>query len=134
MQLRQVLRLRGQRLNGNAGKNGAIDKAWLENGTVHFSVIGGGEAIGICGSGLVDILSIFLETELMDESGGLCGDEEIITSYGFYVEKQEKENGIRPTEQVWISQSDIGNFSLQKLQLQPELRCCLKSVKNLTKI
>lgn len=114
---------------GMPAKNGAIDKAWLENGTVHFSVIGGGEAIGICGSGLVDILSIFLETELMDESGGLCGDEEIITSYGFYVEKQEKENGIRLTEQVWISQSDIRKLQLAKAAIAAGIEVLLKERK-----
>ncbi len=42
---------------GMVAAPGAIDRVELVNGTLHPHVIGGGEAIGICGSGLIDLVA-----------------------------------------------------------------------------
>jgi uncharacterized 2Fe-2S/4Fe-4S cluster protein (DUF4445 family) len=42
--------------------------------SLDYSVIGGGEARGICGSGLIDLISELVRTELVDESGKLMTD------------------------------------------------------------
>lgn len=59
---------------GMRGSDGAIDRvsAIGEELTVH--VIGDGEPIGICGSGLVDAVACMLELELLDETGYLEDD------------------------------------------------------------
>ena len=54
---------------GMRGETGAVDHVWLENGQVRYSVIGGGEAAGLCGSGLLDLVAVLLETGVIDESG-----------------------------------------------------------------
>ncbi len=59
---------------GMRGAVGAIDKVTLLNGTLHPHVIGGGEAIGICGSGLVDAAACMLDSEIIDETGALDDD------------------------------------------------------------
>jgi uncharacterized 2Fe-2S/4Fe-4S cluster protein (DUF4445 family) len=55
---------------GMPALDGAIeDFAIDEDGGFHLGVIGGGEPAGICGSGLVDILSELLRTGRMNELG-----------------------------------------------------------------
>ena len=48
---------------------GAIDKVWLEDGAVKVHTIGEGAASGLCGSGLLDAIAVFLRTEDIDETG-----------------------------------------------------------------
>ena len=56
---------------GMAGRDGAVDHVTVENGELKAHVLGGGEAAGICGSGVVDALACLLEPEQMDEAGFL---------------------------------------------------------------
>lgn len=56
---------------GMRGAAGAVDHVWLENGEVNYHAIGDGEALGLCGSGLLDLTAVLLETGVMDESGYL---------------------------------------------------------------
>ena len=48
---------------------GAIDKVWLEKGQVCCHTILDAPAVGLCGSGLMDAVSVFLKTEDIDETG-----------------------------------------------------------------
>jgi uncharacterized 2Fe-2S/4Fe-4S cluster protein (DUF4445 family) len=70
---------------GMRGAEGAIDHVELSaepdgDIAVKFSVIGGVKPIGICGSGLIDIISELVRTGLVDDSGRLmCGSEFQIT-------------------------------------------------------
>jgi uncharacterized 2Fe-2S/4Fe-4S cluster protein (DUF4445 family) len=60
----------GQITFGMPGLPGAIEHvAFDDGGAVRTTVIGGGEAEGICGSGLVDLLSELLRTERMNALG-----------------------------------------------------------------
>ena len=54
---------------GMRGQAGAIDHVWLENGRLQCSVIGGGSAVGICGSGLIDAVAAALEAGWINERG-----------------------------------------------------------------
>lgn len=56
---------------------GAIDKAWAENGQLRIHTIGNRDAVGICGSGLIDVVAILLKEEIMDETGALDEDVEL---------------------------------------------------------
>lgn len=59
---------------GMRGAVGAIDRVTLAEGKLEAHVIGGGEAVGICGSGLVDAAAVMLEAEIIDETGALDDD------------------------------------------------------------
>ena len=59
---------------GMRGAVGAIDRVTLADGGLEAHVIGGGEAVGICGSGLVDAAAVMLEAEIIDETGALDDD------------------------------------------------------------
>src|SRR5204862_1229942 len=65
---------------GMPALEGAIeDVAIDEDGAFHFGVIGGGAPEGICGSGLVDLLSELLRTGRMNEMGRFQDDIERVT-------------------------------------------------------
>ena len=56
---------------GCHGIAGAIDKVWQENGNIKFHTIDEHPAIGICGSGLIDAIAAFLDTDALDETGAM---------------------------------------------------------------
>lgn len=82
---------------GMRGAEGAIDRVWLENGKLTYHVIGEGKAVGLCGSGLIDLVAALLKTEIIDTSGYL-------------------ENGIYHIEgtDVWLTQKDVREVQLAK--------------------
>lgn len=59
---------------GCGSVNGAIDRVWAENGEIRVHTIADAPAVGICGSGLIDAVAAFLETEQIDETGGCEAD------------------------------------------------------------
>lgn len=60
----------GQVTYGMPGYDGAVEKVTIgEQGLAESVVIGGAEPIGICGSGLIDLLAELRRTGLMDELG-----------------------------------------------------------------
>jgi len=62
---------------GMAAVKGAINHVLLnKNGELEFSTIDNTEPVGLCGSGLVDILAILLETGTVDETGRLLEKQE----------------------------------------------------------
>ncbi len=69
---------------GMRGTAGAVDHVWLEDGQVNYHVIGDGEAVGLCGSGLLDLVAVLLETEDILGSGRMpdkayrLGDSQVV--------------------------------------------------------
>ena len=56
---------------GMRGATGAVDRVRVENGKIRWHVIGDGEPVGICGSGLVDLVAALMTIGEIDESGRL---------------------------------------------------------------
>lgn len=83
---------------GMRGTDGAIDHVWLENGEIQCSVIGGGEALGICGSGLIDAIAVGLERGLLNKRGRIQNEDHI-----FHL-----------TENIYLTQDDIRQVQLAK--------------------
>ena len=54
---------------GCASVPGAIDRVWREKNEVRFHTIGGQKPIGICGSGLIDLIAVLLNLGMIDETG-----------------------------------------------------------------
>jgi len=83
---------------GMRGTDGAIDHVWLENGEVKCSVIGGVEAKGICGSGLIDAIAVGLNMGLLNKRGRIGNEEHIF----------------RLAENIYLTQDDIRQVQLAK--------------------
>lgn len=88
---------------GMRGAEGAIDRVWLENGEIKCSVIGGGEAAGICGSGIIDAVAVLLEGKRLDKRGRMSTEEE-----------RDGQRIIRLTDTVYLTQEDIRQVQLAK--------------------
>ena len=73
---------------GMGGVPGAIDKAWTAQNALDFHVIGGGEARGFCGSGLVDAVAVLLRLGWIDEYGAM-EDERIAVAPGVVLTRQD---------------------------------------------
>jgi uncharacterized 2Fe-2S/4Fe-4S cluster protein (DUF4445 family) len=66
----------GKISSGRPGLPGAIEKIKIgDDGSVHVGIIGGVPAEGICGSGLVDLLSELLRTGRINQLGRFENDE-----------------------------------------------------------
>lgn len=88
---------------GMRGSSGAIDHVRVESGELHCTVIGGGEARGICGSGVIDAVAAALELKLMNPRGRILAPEE-----------REGERFIPLTPEVFLTQGDIRQVQMAK--------------------
>ncbi len=61
---------------GMDGSDGAVDKVRLCDGKLDIHVVGGGEAKGICGSGLIDALAVMLQLGIITGAGRMLSPEE----------------------------------------------------------
>ena len=90
---------------GCAGIKGAICGAkLLSNGTWQFDTIGDEAPIGICGSGIVEIIYELLKNGLIDETGLLAEDNQ---------ERVDLVEG-----QVFVTQQDIRQFQMAKAAIR----------------
>ncbi len=55
--------------SGVRAMKGAIQKVSIENNALNIETIGGSSPKGICGSGVIDVLSAFLKHRIIDRSG-----------------------------------------------------------------
>ena len=56
---------------------GAIERVTIENGDLRFDVIGDCDPVGVCGSGLVDLVAVLVRQGVIDAGGRLLAPEEI---------------------------------------------------------
>lgn len=98
---------------GMRGAEGAIDHVWLENGALRCSVIGGGKAKGICGSGIIDAVAVLVDIGLVNRRGRLQAREQATV----LVEHLREVNGERVfdlTDGIYLTQGDIRQVQLAK--------------------
>lgn len=83
---------------GVRAEKGAIDHVWVENGALRHTVIGCVDAIGICGSGLIDAVAAAVELGLINSRGRILNSDRII----------------HLTPDIWLTQEDIRQVQLAK--------------------
>lgn len=92
---------------GMPALEGAIDEVTIaEDGAIRIHAIGDGAPEGICGSGLVDLLSELLRTGRMNELGRFQEDAHRITLYRSH--DQDKEGD------VYLLESDVNELAQAK--------------------
>lgn len=98
---------------GMRGKEGAIDKVWLEDGCIHYSVIGQTSAVGICGSGLIDAVAVMLEIGAVNGQGRIQTPESA-PDIASYLGEVDGKRVFYLTENVYLTQQDIREVQLAK--------------------
>ncbi len=92
----------------------AINKVQWVDGKVEISTIGGVEPDCICGSGLLDALSLMLKLEVVDETGRFCDDDECSEEALPYIDADEGRFYPIPGGKVYISDKDVREIQLAK--------------------
>lgn len=95
---------------GMMAKEGAIDHVWIEDKKVNFSVIGDKKEKGICGSGLIDVIKVMLDLNIIDETGKF------------------KEGNYFSLGDIKITQKDVREFQLAKSAIRSGIEILLKEV------
>jgi len=94
---------------------GAIHAAHDEGGQLVCETIGGGTALGICGTGLIDIIAWLLATGIVDESGLMLSATEIPTHAAqLGMEGSQGIFYLNDEHTVGVTQADVRNFQLGK--------------------
>jgi len=96
---------------GMSALDGAIYQVTVEDDEISCSVIGGKEARGICGSGLLDAVAELRAIGLIDESGRLRRTEHPLASR---IEGEGTKARFLLSDGVYLTQKDIREFQLAK--------------------
>lgn len=88
---------------GMRGEDGAIDHVWGEDGSLRCSVIGEGEASGICGSGIIDAVAIALEQKRLNRRGRILTEDE-----------RDGQRVILLSGEIYLTQDDIRQVQMAK--------------------
>lgn len=102
---------------GMTAAEGAISSVEYHDGALECKVIGGVEAKGICGSGLIDAIAVMLEVGALDETGRVLDideDDDIPAEALPFLTLLDEEPAFRLTEQVYVTQSDVRKVQLGK--------------------
>lgn len=121
--------------NGMQAFNGAINSAGIKDNDIHYTTINNQPPKGICGSGLIDIISTFLKAGIISESGNIVdpekisnkrlsrrivvndGIKEVIIAY-----ENETDNKIA----IAVTQKDIREIQLSKSAIKSGINILLK--------
>lgn len=104
----------------------AISHVKLQQNKIKIEVIGNKqEAEGICGSGLLDAVAVFLQSGLMDETGMLLEADEVPEEFRGYTGLYKEENCVWLTEKVCVTQTDIRNIQLAKAAIAAGIQILL---------
>ncbi|MGB4659140.1 MAG: ASKHA domain-containing protein, partial [Mobilitalea sp.] len=96
---------------------GAISSVRIEEGTVSYQTIGDLPPVGICGTGIIEIVSEFLKMGIIDETG-LFMDQYFDT--GYEIAKDSSGKSIR------VTQKDIREIQLAKAAIRAGVETLLK--------
>lgn len=91
---------------GMPARTGAVSRVWYDKSGLCCQTVGNAEAVGICGSGLIDAAAALLEAQELDETGRL--EEE-----RYYLDDAQK---------VYISQKDIRTLQSAKAAIAAGIR------------
>lgn len=87
----------------------------------------GGEAKGICGSGLVDLVAMLLERGVIDESGRLLPPQDAPEDMRRYLTEDGQGNGVfHLTKAVSLTARDVRNLQLAKAAVAGGIRVLLE--------
>ena len=114
---------------GMASTPGAVSDVCWDGVEPELTVIGGGEARGLCGSGLIRLLALLLEKGLVDETGWLLPPEEAPAGYEKWLSEDENGNGcFHLSQDVFLSAADVRQLQLAKAAVAAGIEVLLEEV------
>lgn len=99
---------------GMLGVDGAVSRVRYSD-AFKMNVIGGGEAVGLCGSGLIDLTALLLRLGVIDEGGRLLPPEDAPEAFRRYLTRDENGCGVfHLTDRVYLTAADVRALQLAK--------------------
>ncbi|MDD3925117.1 MAG: ASKHA domain-containing protein, partial [bacterium] len=113
--------------------DGAIDRILIENDRVVYTVIGGTEARGFCGSGIIDAVAVLRRCGFVDETGRILPANEAQESRRFTGVHPADDDGTpcivfgdRADGSVRVTQRDVREVQLAKAAIRAGVNLLLK--------
>ena len=106
---------------GMRAEPGAIEKVTIESGEIQYRTIDGEDPVGICGSGIMDLVSVLLNEKIINRSG-LFIDEKRTAILGdtqnrcFYLKK----------DSIYITEKDLENIITAKAAIFAAVNILMK--------
>ena len=92
---------------GMRGAAGAVDHVKFEDGKWSYTTVGDKPAVGLCGSGLIDLVAGLLDAGMLDENGVLSSGQEMPGVFVLVLKEQAgTEKGVN------FTQKDIGEVQI----------------------
>ena len=117
---------------GMPGVDGAICKVKINGSELTFDTVNGKNAVGICGSGTVDIIARLLENGVIDYGGRMLNPQEVETPVKKYMGEDENENGIfylTEDKKVFFTREDVRKIQLAKAAVAAGIKTVVNSAK-----
>lgn len=103
---------------GMGGSKGAVYKAEAVGDDISVAVIGGGEAKGICGSGVIDAVAAMLELKVIGKSGRFNKKECLGSKLAARLTEHKGEKAFALADGVYLSAGDIRKIQLAKAAIR----------------
>ena len=113
---------------GMQAEQGAIEKFYIEDGAIGYKTIGDSPPKGICGSGIIDLVNVLLQTDVINRSGnfvenGVHSFEEIENKRSFILIPSDKTRTGKP---IYVTESDIENIITAKAAIYAAMKILVK--------
>ena len=111
---------------GMRAESGAVEKVFPENGEIKFRTIGDEDPLGLCGSGIIDLIAVLLDQEIIDRNGKIVGkisgktEEE--GGIGRFILTRKSGGG----REVYLSETDLENVITAKAAIFAALKILLE--------
>ena len=119
---------------GTAGITGAISTFKIENQKFEFSTINDHKPIGICGSGLLDMIAEFFKHGFIESSGRINDESELKAWQKQYIGEYKDQKAIQITKEsekektIFLTQKDIREVQLAKGAIAAGIEILLKKM------
>jgi uncharacterized 2Fe-2S/4Fe-4S cluster protein (DUF4445 family) len=124
---------------GMRAARGAIERAEIVDGDLQFRTISGADPIGICGSGLLDLVCEFVRTGVIDKTGRILNVAEMPATVGEKLKTRlvHHDNGanhialakIDEERSIMLMQKDIREVQLAKSAIAAGIRILMAELK-----
>ncbi len=113
---------------GMRAEIGSIEKVFVKNGEILYQTIHDKPAVGLCGSGIIDMISVLLEQKIIDRSGKFISDshKSIIYRNGlpYFILVDSKQD--RSKKSIYFSEKDLENVIVAKAAIFAAIKILLK--------
>ena len=100
-------------------------KAFMDDSPFQMKLIDADTASGICGSGLIDLIALLLETGVMTKDGRFA--EQVPPGPGRQLKNRIRDGRLYLTDEVYLSEQDIRKFQLAKAAINAGIETLLEA-------